>query len=341
MKNFALIAVIMVLICGNLYPQGPYDGSGNWLELDGIDDFALIEDNSSLDLGNGSTDDFTIECFFYIPNISNEGIQILLIKSYSYFLYLWLKNPDLDRIIFFIYINILHDYFAIGHDVDLLVGWHHIAASFNNEYTNDWDAIQIFLDGKRVENASNFEITPGIFNSTMPLCIGANNGVNPFQGRIDEVRISDTIRYGSSYIVPTSDFVVDKNTRALWHFNESLGSTSFNDITANCNNLGGYNGAHTSPDENTQVNSIKLNQSLKPVLLNYPDPSNSGIFIIENKNMENFEIAIYNINSQLIYKNRISEISVKQIDLSDKPKGIYIMGIYNEKFNRTEKFVLQ
>ncbi len=342
MKYLIFIILVLIFVYGNLFAQGPYSGSSNWLELDGIDDYASIADNSSLDIGNGSTDDFTIECFFYIPNINNEGIQILLIKSSSYFLYLWLKDPEQDRIIFIIYINILKDYLGLTHDVDLTEGWHHLAASFDNEYTNEWDAMQLFLDGKRVENASNFEITPGIYNNTNPLCIGANNGVNPFQGRIDEVRISDKVRYGSDYIVPTSDFIVDDNTRALWHFNESKGSTLFNDITTNSNNITGYNGAQTLPDEYTEVHSIKLNQQQKPKLtLIYPNPSKSGIFMIENKIMEKFEITIYNINSQLIFKNKISGRSVKQIDLSGKPQGVYIIRIFNEKFNKTERLLIE
>lgn len=342
MKNLTLNIIISVLVYGNLFAQGPYNGSGNWLELDGIDDYASIANNPSLDIGIGSTDDFTIECFFYIPNSIDEGIQILLIKGGSYFLYLWMKHSEQDRIIFIIYINILKDYMGLTHDVDLIEGWHHLAASFDNEYTSEWDAMQIFLDGQRIENATNFEITPGIYNSTNPLSIGANIGANPFHGRIDEVRISDNIRYGSSYTVPTSDFIVDDNTRTLWHFNELTGSTSFNDMTTNDNNLTGYNGAQTLPDEYTQVYSINLNHQQKSKLtLIYPNPSNSGIFMFENKSLEKFEIEIYNINSQLIFKNKISGRSVKQIDLSCKSQGVYIIRIFNEKYNKTERLLIE
>ncbi|VAW12584.1 hypothetical protein MNBD_BACTEROID01-447 [hydrothermal vent metagenome] len=49
-----------------------------------------------------------------------------------------------------------------------------------------------------------------------------------FDGVFDEIRISDIIRYGSGY-VPESQkpFVVDKNTRALFHFDGSLEGTHF------------------------------------------------------------------------------------------------------------------
>ena len=52
--------------------------------------------------------------------------------------------------------------------------------------------------------------------------------LNTFHGRIDEMRVSDILRYsGSTYTVPSSDFIDDANTRALWHYSEPLGSTSF------------------------------------------------------------------------------------------------------------------
>jgi hypothetical protein len=341
MKNVLLITLVFIAICVNISAQRPYNSSGNWLELDGIDDYASIENTPALDIGVGTTDDFTIECFFYLPNSVNEGIQIIMIKGGSYFLYLLLKDTEQDRIIFIIYTTIVKDYLGLIHYVDLLEGWHHLAASFDNEYTDDWDAMQIFLDGERVENATNFEITPGIWNSTEPFCVGANLGANPFQGRIDEVRISDIVRYDSLYTVPESDFIVDDNTRALWHFNESLGSTSFNDCTKNGNNLTGLNGAQTLSDDYTDVPHGELNNNQKPEFtVIYSNPANGGVFILKNESQDKFEIAIYNINGQILYRNNISRNSTKQIDLSYKQQGIYLLRIYNDRFNKIEKFII-
>jgi hypothetical protein len=40
-------------------------------------------------------------------------------------------------------------------------------------------------------------------------------------------------------------FVADVHTRALWHFDETAGSTIFADRSSNGNTLTGFNGAHT------------------------------------------------------------------------------------------------
>jgi hypothetical protein len=129
---------------------------------------------------------------------------------------------------------------------DLSIGWHHAAAVFDNQPGGGNDTAAVYLDGSRIGLGTGLNFNPGIGNSASPLYIGAYAGVNPFHGWIDEVRLSDVVRYsGTSYSVPTAPFVSDANTRALWHFDEPAGSTSFGDSSANGNTLTGFNGAQT------------------------------------------------------------------------------------------------
>jgi hypothetical protein len=243
-KKLIFISGTLIFVYGNLFAQRPYSGSGNCLLLDGLNDYTSISDNSTLDIGTGATDDFTIECFFYIPDLNGTGSEWLFYKDLSYQLYITLSNTGKDRIYFRIYVDPIN-YNYVTYDANLSVGWHHIAASYDNEYATPADAMQVFLDGAMVVNAYNFGYSPGVYNSTSSLYIGGyNGGVNTYNGYIDEVRISDIIRYGSTYTLPTSDSPVDGNTRALWHFNELNGATVFNDATANNNTLTGNNGAH-------------------------------------------------------------------------------------------------
>jgi hypothetical protein len=46
-----------------------------------------------------------------------------------------------------------------------------------------------------------------------------------FSGWIDEVRLSDTLRYTASFTAPASPFSTDANTLALYHFDEGFGNT--------------------------------------------------------------------------------------------------------------------
>ncbi|GAB4183692.1 MAG: LamG domain-containing protein [Roseiflexaceae bacterium] len=113
--------------------------------------------------------------------------------------------------------------------------WHHIAATRNTST----GLMQLYVDGVRVAQgtgptgdisysngrSSNYP------NSDPYLVIGAEKhdaGSNypSFSGWVDELRISNTVRYiAASFSVPTEPFSSDANTVALYHFDEGSGTT--------------------------------------------------------------------------------------------------------------------
>ena len=54
-----------------------------------------------------------------------------------------------------------------------------------------------------------------------------------FQGYIDEIRVSNVMRYGPVWEVPKGKFKVDKHTISLWHLNEAPGTSRFKDTSGN------------------------------------------------------------------------------------------------------------
>jgi hypothetical protein len=243
--------LILFLLFGNTYPGSASPSHAvpfnNYLSLDGVDDYANAPDHASLDLGTGAAEDFTIETFFYVPDLTNTSIDFLMYKSHAYSLYIIYSDTTQDRFIFEICYGFgPFDCLYIFYEVDLTVGWHHVAAVYNNEFTASQDLLALYFDGNQVKTGGGFDITPGVFNSTSPVEIGVANGsVNPFKGGMDEVRFSKVVRYSGSYTVPGSAFTNDANTRALWHFNEAIGATTFSDSSGNGNTLFGHNGAKT------------------------------------------------------------------------------------------------
>jgi len=65
-------------------------------------------------------------------------------------------------------------------------------------------------------------------NSDPYLVFGAEKhgfqGIN-YSGWLDEVRLSNSLRYATSFPVPTEPFSPDASTLALWHFDEGAGAT--------------------------------------------------------------------------------------------------------------------
>ncbi len=224
-------------------PAAPTDLYSLDLELDGTDDYASAPDSTSLDVGTGSTDDFTLETFFYVPDLANTTNDTLFWKNGAYGLYILYYTAQADRFIFRLYTDPVN-YVYIYYNVELTTGWHHVAAVFDNEYNASQDLIALYLDGSLAASNTAAEWTPGIPNSSSALNVGGYLGINPAQGWMEETRISNTVRYsGSTYTIPVAAFTSDGNTNALWHFDDGWGATTFVDSSSNGNTLTGVNGA--------------------------------------------------------------------------------------------------
>lgn len=215
------------------------------LLLDGVDDYAQAPDSNSLDIGTTASDDFTIEAFVYVADENNDSTDVLVWKDGSYAVYIVFSSTGYDLIHFRLWGGGTID--IATSSTTLPVGWHHIAVTFDNEHTPSVDGLYIFLDGLRVGQVEFYDIIPGIPNTTTPLNVGGFTTTDPLSGRIEELRISSTLRYNTyNYTVPSTPFTNDADTRALWHFDEPAGSTSFSDSGSNGNTLTGYNGAQTT-----------------------------------------------------------------------------------------------
>jgi len=101
-----------------------------------------------------------------------------------------------------------------------LGNWSHIAATFDSEA----DLIEVFLNGVSLGTKT---ITDEIINADGNLYIGLNPpdpSYNALTGMVDEVRISNVVRYRSDFAPPLTQFEPDSNTIALYHFNEGIGN---------------------------------------------------------------------------------------------------------------------
>ncbi len=110
--------------------------------------------------------------------------------------------------------------------------WYHVAAVRLGQF------VSIYVDGTRLGSATanSFDI-----NTTTDLAIGnySTSTSTPFNGWIDEVRISRIGRYsGASFSAPTSAFTTDADTLLLLHMEGTDAATSpFLDSSGSATNL--------------------------------------------------------------------------------------------------------
>ena len=90
--------------------------------------------------------------------------------------------------------------------------------------------------GHLIKSDKPFRIGGIIFQDPEQVRFGGENV--KLRGYIDEVRISNVVRYvGPEWEVPKGRFEVDKHTISLWHFDEETGFNRFKDTSGNGHHL--------------------------------------------------------------------------------------------------------
>jgi Bacterial Ig-like domain (group 3) len=133
-------------------------------------------------------------------------------------------------------------------------GWFHFAYVYDKP-SNRW---MLFWNGTKYDDNV---ATPSW--SAQPIILSNAQ-------KMDEFRISNNVRYSSSFTVPSGPFVCDANTMALWHFDEVQGSTTFHDSCGATDNvMTGSSGAHTE-GVTGQATSTTLVSSANPSGVGHP-----------------------------------------------------------------------
>lgn len=113
--------------------------------------------------------------------------------------------------------------------------WSHVAAVYSN------NQLSTFVNGKeksreaalakgQIPSISKFSFRVGIRGLRVEPNLGG-----PFNGLIDEVRISNVVRYQGNFPVAQQEFEPDDHTIVLYHFNEPPGSDTAIDASKHQN----------------------------------------------------------------------------------------------------------
>lgn len=219
MKKLFLILGISLLVFSLGYGLVAF-GANSAIEFFAtVGDTVIAPDSDSLDVDGK---EFTMEAWVFttVPQRGNGNEGIIINKEDSY--EMGLRGGD-DSFMFAIRAG-AWDWFGGGKPT--MNEWHHLAVTYDGTTSQTW------IDGEvgGSTEANNLPLEPrdgdaSPFQVGHRVCCG---GV-PFVGIIDEVRISDSVRYTKNFARPTAEFAPDKNTRLLWHFNENTGTTVADD----------------------------------------------------------------------------------------------------------------
>lgn len=221
---------------------------------------------------DGSTEDITVEAWIRFDTLTFNNSEARIIgrhgasdaPDYAFFVDSY-NAPG--REIEFIYFQsgtaFTYRVMAYAFSIDT---WYHLAVTLDASAKT----ITFYVNGTEYLGASTDSGggATSIRNNGVPYIgsLGAS-GIRMFPGRIDEVRISNTIVYTAGFTPQTDDFSADGNTRVLYHFNTDLTT----DSSGNSNTL-------------TNTNSVTQSSTVP-----YVGTTCAGAAIIRNEQIIIFE----------------------------------------------------
>lgn len=194
--------------------------------------------------------------------------------------------------------------------------WYHVAIVIDKN-----QGMIMFVDGFRQKVVADSYFDE-IESNGVSVEVGRQNTFSErhFQGSIDDLRISDEALYLEDFTPPCPDLIANSKTIGLWNFNENEGPIA-NDASEH-ENHGEIYGAtwdmalicKVSNHTETLQEIISFNV--------YPIPSD-GLFTFEsNMAIDNARILVYSDIGELL-KQEVFNKELVQLDLRDKPSGIY------------------
>ena len=149
--------------------------------------------------------DYTLEFYFHPLGYENAVAKIMRLSGLS--IYLATAMEDSFRIRLMVEDGSVFDGDMSVRDSN----WHHLAVT-----APAGENIKLWLDGHLSGEAG-----PNIsFTGSSGVDINSSDPANSYAGILDEVRLSNSLRYTSAFVPPGDEFQVDETTLALWRLNE-------------------------------------------------------------------------------------------------------------------------
>ena len=254
-----LFLIALIPLSAKAFPSASPAG-GNYLILDGVDDYAVLDFKTFGVLLPKGTDEFTVEAWVYPTTVPDLDTHTMILSQQVRMQVMiaadgWMDIKKGDLVLATqAYTDhgrgdVITRFFPIALPLNQ---WHHIAYQAKGKETativNDFVHIlpqttTLAHDLAEFEYPKDF--TLGGFGKKVEFHIDHFWG--PFAGYIDEVRISRVARYDVERkgFTPRKKFKDDAKTVALWHFDEPSGTQKFSDASGHAHHLVGENGART------------------------------------------------------------------------------------------------
>jgi hypothetical protein len=201
------IAPIFILLAASVLVYG------SAVEFNGTTAEVVVPDSPSLNI----EDELTLEAWVFPKTIQGNNAVInkdwrppMAICCYE----MSINNGQLQAAI---QAEVPAAWFWTGSGMVEAEKWSHIAVTYDGE------KIKTYVNGVFQSEA---DTTGKICTNDAPFKVGRRmwGDGEPYEGTIDEVRVSSVVRYESNFDIPTHVFSPDEHTAILLHFDEGSGA---------------------------------------------------------------------------------------------------------------------
>jgi hypothetical protein len=193
--------------------------------FDGTDDYLRISQSSTLNLGTG---DFTIEFWVRANALGANNCILTTGTSFAAGALGIAGGSSGNGMRYFDYNYNSSGSALVGDPTALTTGvWYHYAI------TRTGSSWKLYRDGTSVSTGTYAGAVNLAHTDTLIGAAGWDISNTDWNGWIDELRISNSVRYTSNFTPATTAFVNDANTLLLMHMDGVDASTQFFDDTAN------------------------------------------------------------------------------------------------------------
>ena len=203
-----------------------YKFGGSSLYVDGVDDYLSIPNSGSGGDFDFGSNDFTVEAWVRPASVSGVRTYVAIWSNdWNNDDRIWYFGQNGANVVFYYYTgnsNTVKTVVATTTAPLAINTWYHVAV------TGDSSNFKIYVNGSLLETETRETIDP--LGGSGALTIGCTSGdAFDYQGHIDEVRISNNVRYTAGFTPSTTPFVNDSNTTLLVHADGTDADTVFID----------------------------------------------------------------------------------------------------------------
>ncbi len=199
----------------------PTAGANFALDFDGTNDY--LRANAVTGVGP-----LTVEAWVR-PDAANETGLVVLSADDNYGWSLEMANGQVV-----LWLSTTGGWASVGNPAVLASGqWYHVAATYGGGQA------RVYVNG-----VGGTAVAMGALTQGTSFRVGGLTGFPYFNGAVDEVRVSNVVRYAGNFAVPTAPYAVDANTLLLLSFDEGSGQvTADESASGNTATLGSAAGA--------------------------------------------------------------------------------------------------